>query len=193
MSGPKLALAYVHPGMVHERFSRSMHRFTATHPGVPIISCFSGSLLAPARNNTIRAATHLDVDILVWMDTDIVWEPEQVDELVGWLDNDHRIVTGIYMGLEADGDIFPQHVPHDADVQGYGLTQIDGTGMGFCAIDVEIIEPILAEFPYPYAELFTDRYGMVDQDVGFCIRAADLGYDSFVANIPVGHIKEQVI
>lgn len=190
---PRIALAYISNGMVHDEFSRAMHRFTATHPKVPIISARSNSLLAPARNKVIRAVTHLDVDVLVWLDTDIIWEPDQVDELVSWVEPDRQIVTGAYHALDPDGEVFWQHVPHDTEPRGYLPSVLDGTGMGFCALDVSIIEPILERFPYPYAELLTDRYGMVDQDVGFCIRARETGVTTFLVNIPVGHIKEQVI
>ena len=195
VSGPKLAIAYVHPGMVHETFSRSIHRFIAQHPKVPVVSARSGSMLARARNDVLRAVTHLECDILVWLDTDIVFEPEQIDELAAWVDPDHPVVTGAYKGIDyGTGAIFWQHVPHEVNPNlGYGYHEINGTGMGFCAIDINIIEPLLFKFPFPYAELYTEEFGMTDQDVGFCIRAMELDYGTFLVNIPVGHIKEQVI
>jgi len=122
------------------------------------------------------------------------WEPEQVWELVDFAGRSHPIVAGAYHAVDySSGEVFWQHVPHDVEPRTIALTRVDGTGMGFTAINMRALKAITDRWHDPYGELDTDVYGRVDQDVGFCIRAAELGFNTFVANIPIGHIKERVI
>lgn len=184
-----IALAYVHPGWVYEKFSGAMHRFTAKWPHTPIIRARSGSLITQARNDVARAVTHMDVSTLVFIDTDIVWEPEQVWEIVGR----SPIRAGLYSAMDfATGETFPSYVPHDAVSEAPFV--VDGAGMGFTAIKVDVIEHVIERFGDPFGDLETTEYGRVGEDVGFCLRAADCGYATTVdPQVVVGHIKDVVI
>lgn len=86
------------------------------------------ALLQRARNDTIQVALDLDVDDLIWIDSDIEWEPEWFFKL---LDHDVDVVGGTY---RKKGDIEEYVVrsvvkrPKDLTT---GLIEVDGLGTGF--------------------------------------------------------------
>ena len=86
------------------------------------------ALLQRARNDTIHVALELGVDDLVWIDSDIEWEPEWFFRL---LDHEADVVGGTY---RKKGDVEEyvvrsvQRRPKDPDT---GLIEVDGLGTGF--------------------------------------------------------------
>ena len=86
------------------------------------------ALLQRARNDTIHVALEANVDDLVWIDSDIEWQPEQFFKL---LDYPVDVVGGTYRKKgDREEYVLRQLVkkPNDPIT---GLTEVDGLGTGF--------------------------------------------------------------
>ena len=86
------------------------------------------ALLQRARNDTIQLAIDGNFDDLVWIDSDIEWQPEWFFKL---LDHDADVVGGTYP-KKADKEeyVLRQVKKHPIDNQ-TGLMEVDGLGTGF--------------------------------------------------------------
>lgn len=86
------------------------------------------ALIQRARNDTVQIALEMGVDDLIWIDSDIEWNPEWFYKL---LDYPEDIVGGTY---RKKGDV-EQYVLRQTQkrpiVQETGLVEVDGLGTGF--------------------------------------------------------------
>lgn len=86
------------------------------------------AMVQRARNDTVQIALDMNVDDLIWIDSDIEWEPEWFYKL---LDYPHDVVGGTY---RKKGDVEEYVIrekfkrPIDKET---GLLEVDGLGMGF--------------------------------------------------------------
>jgi glycosyltransferase involved in cell wall biosynthesis len=86
------------------------------------------ALLQRARNDTIQLALETNVDALVWIDSDIEWQPEWFFKL---LDYSHDIVGGTYRKKgDREEYVLRQLVRHPIDPI-TKLLEVDGLGTGF--------------------------------------------------------------
>jgi hypothetical protein len=200
-----ICLAYVHPGFVRNEFMASV---LAMMP-VEIVSVESGTNLQTARNECVRRFLLTDADYLFFVDTDMEWGADVPSRLIAC---DVPIVSALYLG-RSGGETFP--VGHgwarvgdskqivnltyeDMD----GLVEVAGVGMGCAMIRREVVEALMdapheqRDWPFAVGEVASPMVGqvVVSEDVNFCLRAADLGYRSYIASdIPVGHVKPTVL
>ena len=95
---------------------------------IPIWVSFD-ALIQRCRNDTLALALHQDCDDLIWIDTDIEWQPEWIYKL---LDYPVDVVGGTY---PKKGDTIEQYVLHlgnnDGEIDANGLMQVGGLGTGF--------------------------------------------------------------
>lgn len=147
----------------------------------------------------------LDYDYIMWIDSDILFHPEQILRLIS---HNKDIVSGIYMmsGGNAfatvkdwDEEYFKQNgcfkflTPEDIKDQ-KDLIEVSYTGMGFMLIKKGVFESM----KYPWFRPIEKRIGsMTDytsEDVSFAIRAKENGYKVFIdPTIRVGHEKKIVL
>ncbi len=160
----------------------------------------------------------LDYDIWMTIDSDIVFTPENVIELIENTDI-HPVVSGLYLMQdikhyacvgEWDEDYFIKNgtfkflTPEDIDnykkETGQKFMEVAYNGMGFFACKKGVIESL----KYPYFDRPTqeikDATGKIimrdicSEDVGFCKNLKDAGINVYVnCNIRVGHEKSYVI
>jgi glycosyltransferase involved in cell wall biosynthesis len=104
------------------------------------------ALLQRARNDTIHVALESGVDDLIWIDSDIEWEPEWFFRL---LDHEADVVGGTY---RKKGDIEEyvvrsvQRRPKDPVT---GLIEVDGLGTGFVKMSRKAMQYLWdASVPY---------------------------------------------
>lgn len=147
----------------------------------------------------------LQYDKMVWIDSDIIWTPQQLIQL---LQHDKPIVSGIYHMHDATH--FP--VVENLDfthLAEYGvfkfmntndmmtkvqLFKASYTGFGFVAIKQGVLE----NMPYPWFQpkwITNERfYDFCAEDVGFCWSAQECGHDIWIdPTIKVGHEKQIII
>lgn len=154
----------------------------------------------------------VDYDVWVTIDSDVIFIPEQLEQLIEDTDK-HPIVSGIYRMLDMkhyaavktwNANYFKKHGSFKflrvEDLEGApNYIKVAYNGMGFMAIKREVLEKM--KYPYFHRELqvFEMDDGtvvneMCSEDVSFCKNAKDVGYDVIVnTELKVGHMKELVI
>ena len=154
----------------------------------------------------------VDYDVWVTIDSDVIFIPEQLEQLIEDTDK-HPIVSGIYRMIDMkhyaavktwNANYFKKHGSFKflrlEDLEGApNYMKVAYNGMGFMAIKREVLEKM--KYPYFHRELqvFEMDDGtvineMCSEDVSFCKNAKDVGYDVIVnTELKVGHMKELVI
>ena len=149
----------------------------------------------------------VDYDYLMWIDSDMVFKPEQFFKL---LDHDKDVVSGMYKMSDntnyatvenMDEDFFEQWAYYqflqDNDIKKKNgkLFKADYTGMGWMLVKYGVIEKM--KYPYFYPRKTTHKPGweeFVWDDVEFCLRVKEAGFDVWVdPNIIPGHEKTIVM
>lgn len=157
----KVILGYVHPGMVHAEFMRSVVNLMAydwqhskrLFDGGGLIEYQAGANLSGPRNILTRMFLELPAEWLLMVDADMAFEPWALDHLVDKADPVERpIVGGLCFGLEADGSHSPTLFDIFADPDGKPevgryrewpvgeLMKVAGTGTAFLLIHRSVFE-----------------------------------------------------
>jgi hypothetical protein len=168
--------------------------------------------------NVLRGATQvpfggqLDYDVWLTIDSDIVFTPHQVIELIEDVDK-HPVVSGLYRMTdlkhyaavkEWDMEYFKKHGSFEfLNVDTLDTTEkymkVAYNGMGFFACRKGVIENLkYPYFSYPLIEMETEDgkllRDMCSEDVAFCKNLKDVGYSVIVnTSLRVGHEKTLVI
>lgn len=205
-----IALGTVHPGTVAFGYHSSVAALLKEDPrAFRLVSQRSGAEIARARNAIFwYAALTPDIDTLLFIDSDMVFEPNDVFEVVGDA-NGHRygMVAGLCAGVHEDGT--PFNAVHARDPEGGwrrddriftlpSLYEVDGVGMAFCAIGQKVLDHFAGLedqrsdlFPFSQSE---HRGVVADVDITFCGRVLDAGFTIAVdPTVRIGHVKEVVV
>lgn len=206
-----LSVGYVSGQMVHEAFMVCMiglFGFDAGQRRCITSMCRGKGLYVPGnRNEAVRAFLTSTTEYLIFIDTDIIFEAQQVYELLDAADPVERpIVSGLYFTY-LDEHIYPvwHETYEDGDLGTVrkvapGLQELTGTGMGFCVIHRKVFEAMAAAHPnYPWQwfdhDAFTRPDGttmMMGEDITFCMRAAKAGFKTWGhGGVCVEHEKSQ--
>lgn len=158
----------------------------------------------------------LDYDVWLTIDSDIIFNHEQVIELINNTDV-HPVVSGMYMMSDlkhfpcitewdenyfATNGTFKFSTPEDIENYKNETKQkfmpVVYNGMGFFACRKGVIESM--KYPYFWDELQTikgndtNMVDMCSEDVAFCRNLGKAGYDIYVnTDLRVGHEKKLII
>lgn len=147
-------------------------------------------------------------DYILWIDSDIVWKNEDIENL---LNTEGDIVSGLYLMSDQkrytavenmDYNFFKQtgyfYFLDKEDIQQEKYQKpfnVDYIGMGFMAVKYGVFESI--NYPWFQPEVFDLGDNIMDfssEDVAFCMKAKRQGYNITVnPKIIVGHEKKIVI
>lgn len=197
----KLFVGYVHGDEIPHVFMEALigQMFDQANR-TTITAKASGPLICRARNDLVSQFLETDCDAFLSVDTDIVWKPEQVSQLV----SHHKdIVGGIYYSRNDDGSPFSvgfsgqdedgAYLSLPADLEDRGLMEVAALGMGFTLISRPVLEALGAGVLWPFAET-EDRGRGRGEDVTFCERARDKGYSVWLdPKVRVGHFKGMLL
>lgn len=147
----------------------------------------------------------LRYDYLMWIDSDIIFTPEQFARLLS-----HRldIVSGLYLMSDGrryatvrewDEQYFAENGTFEflTTEQAAGasdLLQVAYTGMGFMLVKYGVFEAM--EYPWfrPLERRIGDAVDFAMEDVAFCLRAREQGIAVHVdPSVRVGHEKARVL
>lgn len=221
----KVIVGYLHPGQVEGGFMRSCLNLLAydglkhrrLFDGGGFIEYQAGANLSAPRNALVKQFMALSAEWLLMIDSDMTFEPDALDRLVGKADPAERpIVGGLCFGLEADGthtptlfDIFkgPDGGPEVGRYREWeidSLMKVGGTGTAFLLIHRTVFERFDAFEPaegvtafnktFPYFQE-TEYFGKpIGEDLTFCFRAGFLDIPVHVdTGCHIGHIKTRVL
>ena len=192
----KAVIAYVHPGWVHSGFMDSVLGLINTYDIEARIAVRSGALISRARNDAVRAFLKTESDLLLFVDTDMVFPPHFLEVLA---QADRPIISALYYGQEPTGVRFPvAHNIHEGKVvrarpKGK-IAKVDAVGMGCTLIRREVFESLESGDAFPWFQETVLNDQPIGEDVTFCLRAEAKGFDSYVhTGLHAGHIKPNVI
>ena len=159
------------------------------------------SLIYDARNRIAELAITEGFDRVLWLDSDIVFEPDLMERLSGRIDSGCEMVTGLYFKRRTPVEpvIFreccfrkeetgaPATVTY-TDFPENRMFEIAGCGFGAVMTTVQLLKDVAETFGLPFAPAFG-----LGEDLSFCARAKELGRSIWCdSSIPVGHIGQHI-
>jgi len=159
----------------------------------------------------------LEYDVYITIDSDIVFSPEQLLELIANTDI-HPVVSGYYMMSDvkhfavvkewnteyfAETGSFeflsPEHISKWKEETGAKFMPVNYVGMGFFACRKEVLDSL--KYPYFNAELQritkadgTELVDICSEDVAFCKNIYAAGYSVYLnTELRVGHEKRLIV
>lgn len=147
-------------------------------------------------NNSVPFHGKIKYKKLMWIDSDITWEPEDILRLFY---SDKEIIAGVYLFADGRTSVFKEFLgsiyTKDEILKLDNITEIQGSGFGFICIQNGIFE--LMSRPWFQSSVGTiERNGekisfpVMGEDLSFCLRAQKLGYKIWLdPKVKVGHQK----
>ena len=153
--------------------------------------CYEGATLVYiSRDNLVKRAMSEQFDWVLWLDADMVFKPDIINHLIIAKKD---FITGVFRGRHGGTKIalydslFPPKRWDDSRYwNAMDLEKIAGCGFGCVLIKTDILKEVMLE----YGTCFTPT-PQLGEDLAFCKRATDLGYDIWTSrNAEVGHIGQ---
>ena len=182
--------------MVHTEFMKSLLGMRRVGDTKYTISC--SSLIYDARNNMARRAVREGFDRVLWLDSDMSFEPDLMERLSARLDEGLDYVSGLYFTRKApvrpvlykecgyyekDGEVSPVAIWYD-DYPRDSLFKVEATGFGGVMMTTALIEKVAGKFGLPFAPML--GFG---EDLSFCGRVSQVGGEMWVdSTIKMGHV-----
>lgn len=172
--------------------------------GASKVSFLANSLVYDARNMLAAEALDTGAERILWLDSDMVFDVNLMQMLAKDMDEGHDYVTALY---------FRRHIPTSPvlyksvdvvktddgmrgktevykDYPRNTLFPIAGSGFGAVMTSAEIVKAVYDAFGYPFAPM----PGVLGEDLSFCWRARQLGYELFCdSRIKARHVSSITI
>lgn len=175
---------YLHAGFVKSLMDLSfrLHRDGVAHE----IALEAGTLVYLARNRLANKAINEGFDRVLWLDSDMVFQPDIVDALEFC---EKPFVCGAFQSRRPpySSCVFKDiRLKSLERVKEYGLRpfKVDGCGFACVLMKTEVLEAVSRK----HGKCFTpmEDYG---EDLAFCVRAKEQGYEIWCdPTARVGHI-----
>lgn len=206
-------LGFIHGGMVHASFMKSILAMATGTDGSPslligsILDVNMGPLVAAARN--VLTAEFMNTPECEWLwfvDTDITFAPITLGRLLTVADPVARPVVSALYYHSVDNRMSPvMYKAHDEngtvafrplkEWEDNALIRVDGVGAGCLLIHRSAFEKVQEKHRHSHVwrELFVGgRY--MGEDLSFCIRAEAAGVPVYVNTaVKVGHTKSVLL
>ena len=159
-----------------------------------------GSLIYTSRDQIAKKALLDEADLVMWFDSDMVFNPDTLKRMLEHIDNGADMVTGIYyrrtqpfsavafdkMDLNEEGTAFEwtefDEIPEE-------LFEVGGCGFAAVLMKTDVFLDVSAKF----GAMFTP-IGQNGEDASFCMRARECGYKIFCdPKIVIGHVGNIVV
>lgn len=184
--------------MVHTIFMKSLISMDRVGECQFGISC--SSLIYDARNTLAKKAVIEGFDRVLWLDSDMDFEPDLLKRLSADMDEGREMVSGIYFkrkvpiipvvykevgyfhSKELD-EVTPIAVSYE-DYPKDEIFKVAGCGFGACLVSVDLIKRVGDEFGLPFSPIM--GFG---EDLSFCSRVNQLGVEIFCdSRVKLGHV-----
>ena len=158
-----------------------------------------GSLIYESRNALAMSALEMKADLVLWLDSDIVFSPDLLERLLADISSGRDIVTALYFsrqypyppviysktGFENDKPVCETYHDYPSDT----VFKVEGCGFGAVLMKTRVLADINSRFDNFFAPLI--GFG---EDLSFCIRARECGYDIWCdSGIRTGHLGRLTI
>lgn len=184
--------------MVHTIFLKSLLSMDRIGQCGFAFSC--SSLIYDARNQLAKQAVTEGYDRVLWLDSDMDFQPDLLKQLSADMDEGREFVTGLYfkrkapvkpviyksLGFYKDEDkegVTPVAVPYE-DYPKDSVFSIAACGFGGCLVSVDLIKRVGDKFGLPFSPIM--GFG---EDLSFCTRVSELGVEMFCdSRVKMGHV-----
>lgn len=198
----KILIAVPCMDQVPARFAHSLATLTSYGVEDAQISVWFniGSLIYTSRNNIAKRAIMDEADLVMWFDSDMIFNPDVLQRMLKHIDAGADMVTGIYYRR------VPPYTPTifekmaiDEEKQAAVWTEfdeiptepfeVDACGFGCVLMKTEVFISVFQQFGNMFAPI-----GNVGEDIAFCWRARQCGYKILCdPTFDLGHVGSQVI
>ena len=189
--------------MVHTIFFKSVVGMDRV--GETAFSLTSSSLVYDARNTLAKKAIEDKCDRILWLDSDMDFQPDLMKRLSADLDEGYEFVSGLYFKRKAPVQpvIYKEvgyfHHPDKKEVTPVALCyedypldsifEVKGCGFGAVMMTVDLMERVVAEFGAPFSPVL--GFG---EDLSFCKRVTHIGGKMYCdSRVKLGHVGQGTI
>lgn len=184
--------------MVHAIFLKSLLSMDRIGQCGFAFSC--SSLIYDARNQLAKQAVNEGYDRVLWLDSDMDFQPDLLKQLSADMDEGREFVSGLYFKRKApvkpviykslgfyknDGveGVTPVAVPYE-DYPQDSIFTIAACGFGGCLVSVDLIKRVGDKFGLPFSPIM--GFG---EDLSFCSRVTELGVEMYCdSRVKMGHV-----
>lgn len=156
------------------------------------VDMVSESLVYDARDKIAMDALASEVDWVMWLDSDIVYQPNIIRMLMS---KNKDMVTGIYHKRTSPytpciyklvDDKLQSYIDYPED----GLFKVEAAGMGCMLMKTKVIKAVYDKF----GGCFFPVNGVGGEDLSFIRRAKDVGAEVWCdSSVRCGHISRQIV
>lgn len=198
----KILIAVPCMDQVPAQFAHSLATLTSYGaPDTKISIWFNlGSLIYTSRNEIAKRALSDGADLVMWFDSDMIFNPDTLTRLLHIIDQGADMVTGIYyrrtkpytptifktMDIddkteEAKWTEF-EEIPNEP-------FEVAGCGFGCVLMRTEMFVAVFAKFGNMFSPI-----GNIGEDIAFCWRARQCGYQIIAdPTIGLGHVGYTIV
>lgn len=193
----KIAIAIPAMNQVPTQFAASLA--ILQRPEDTVVGFQMGSLIYHARNNLAKAAVETGAEYVLWLDSDMTFEPDTLVKLL----EDHKqgkgdIIGGLYFKRVAPFTPVVYKVLDIGETETSYQIQTDipdepfeaeACGFGCVLTPVKVLKDVMDKFGAPFNPIRG-----TGEDLCFCWRARQCGYKIVIdPSIECGHVGYQVI
>lgn len=163
--------------------------------GEALVSFICGSLIYDARNKLAAQAIKLEADYVMWLDSDMTFQPDTMRKLAETMERENAdIVSGLYFRRSAPYtpvafdkvDIHEDGTSSHEDYHGplEGVHEVEGVGFGCVLMKAQVLMDVFGTYGGGFNPL-----GGFGEDLSFCWRARQLGFKLVLdTDVKCGHI-----
>lgn len=197
----KLMIAVPCMDMVHTLFFRSFAGLRLPHGSEVVIS--TSSLIYDARNQLARKAVEGGYDRVLWLDSDMVFNPDMVERFMADLDGGLEYVSGLFFSRRAPvrlcvydvcGVVMSEAGEHTPTVRSFEklpeepMFKVAASGLAAVCMSTDLIARIAEQYGLPFSPVM--GFG---EDLSFCMRAREQGVDLWCdSRIRLGHVGQAI-
>ena len=188
--------------MLHTRFAQSL--INMRRVGDVQYGFITSSLVFDARNDFAERAIKEGFDRVLWLDSDMEFEPDLMERLAADMDTGLDMVTGLYFKREGPvrpvifkdcfiaqqnpGELIPVANAYD-DYPVDSLFPIAACGFGCVMTSVELLRKVWERLGRPFAPV-----GGFGEDLTFCLRVESVGGEIWCdSRVKAGHVAQRVV
>lgn len=187
--------------MMHTRFVSSLLSMRIS--GAVEFTFAVGSLVYDARNQAAQKAVNGGFDRILWLDSDMTFDPDFFQRMSARLDEGHDFVTALaftrkdvckptiykFIGhRETEDGLLPvadsmEDYPRDS------IFKVAGSGMAGVMMTTEVVAEMADKYKLPFSPAL--GFG---EDLSFCLRMQDMGREMWCdSSIKMGHMAHKAV
>lgn len=166
------------------------------------IKLLKGTLVYDARNQISRKAIDEGYDYVLWIDSDMTFEPDMMERMFDSI-GDKECLSALCFSrrppfnpcvykevtVERDGAGLMPKVVNYFDYPRDSLVEVAGYGWACVLQRTDMMKNVMDTFPVPFFPM-----GGLGEDLAYCYRAAQLGCHFYIdTSIKIGHIMRMSV